>query len=209
MDSVIKDLALDLKSRLDALTDGSRLLVGISGFPASGKSTLAQVVAQEFNQIYGKHVATVVGLDGWHFSRAHLDTMPDPALAHARRGAHWTFDGLGYVAFARSLLSEEADTESCWAPSFDHSLKDPMERDVEVKPEHRVVLLEGLYTFLNVEPWVEAAQLLQERWYVEVDEKEAEGRLARRHIKSGICADIPSALARANENDLPSASSFN
>lgn len=29
---------------------------------------------------------------GFHFYRKQLDAMPDPAEAHARRGAHWTFD---------------------------------------------------------------------------------------------------------------------
>jgi len=30
-------------------------------------------------------VAICVGLDGWHYSRAELDTFPDPSEAHWRR----------------------------------------------------------------------------------------------------------------------------
>lgn len=36
--------------------------------------------------------------DGFHYFRAQLDAMPDPQLAHARRGAEWTFDARAYHA---------------------------------------------------------------------------------------------------------------
>lgn len=47
----------------------------------------------------------MVPMDGWHFSRAQLDVMPDPKLAHDKRGAEWTFDGEVSIAFA--LLTQE------------------------------------------------------------------------------------------------------
>lgn len=39
-------------------------------------------------------IARCVGLDGWHFSRAHLDTMPDPETAHFRRVSTISFTGV-------------------------------------------------------------------------------------------------------------------
>ncbi|KAH7099695.1 P-loop containing nucleoside triphosphate hydrolase protein [Auriculariales sp. MPI-PUGE-AT-0066] len=214
MDSAVRDLVQSLKDSLHSQRSASnhnlastenkqsreRLLIGISGFPASGKSTLARVVAQQVNRDLGGDVAVVVGLDGWHFSRAHLDTMPDPALAHARRGAHWTFDGESYASFAQTLLD---GTKSTFAPSFDHALKDPVADDVEVKSSHEIVIIEGLYVFLDIAPWRTAGELLHERWFIDVEEIEARNRLARRHVKSGICPDEASGLARADQNDLP------
>lgn len=203
MDAVVDELARDALAKLP-VRDGERLLVGISGFPASGKSTLAREVAARVNALAQgeEEVAVVVGLDGWHLSRAQLDAMPDPALARARRGAHWTFDGASFVSFVQSLLDVGAG-EEVHAPSFDHALKDPVPDDVAVRAAHRLVLLEGLYVFLDIAPWAAAGALLAERWFVDVPEDEAARRLVRRHVQSGIAPDEESARRRAEENDLP------
>lgn len=34
---------------------------------------------------------------GYHYTRQQLDQFCDPEQAHARRGAHWTFDGAAFV----------------------------------------------------------------------------------------------------------------
>ena len=205
----------------------ARLLVGLAGVPASGKSTLAQLIIAHVNTTYrrahatdadaDRGIAVLVGLDGWHLSRAALAAMPDPQLARDRRGAHWTFDGAGYVAFVRALrrdsgaavdagLAEGSESEAdvVYAPSFDHALKDPTPRAVAVYPRHRVVLIEGLYGFLGIEPWREAAEMLDERWWLDVSEEEAERRLVERHVRSGVAKDLEEAIWRSRENDAPS-----
>lgn len=151
----------------------------------------------------------MVGLDGWHLTRAQLDAFADPKLAHDRRGAHWTFDGESYLEFVRELRkplvsSETSHPNIIYAPSFSHELKDPTPRSVHVYPHHRVVIIEGLYTFLSIAPWREAGELLDERWWVDISEEDAERRLVPRHLKSGICKDLNEAEWRARENDAPS-----
>lgn len=160
-------------------------------------------------------VVVLVGLDGWHLTRAQLDAFPDAKLAHDRRGAHWTFDGESYVAFVTELrvpLSTLASATSArddpviYAPSFSHELKDPTPRAVAIYPHHRLVIIEGLYTFLGIEPWAQAAQMLDERWWIELGEEEAKERLVARHVKSGVAKDLEEAIWRATENDAPSKS---
>lgn len=150
--------------------------------------------------------AILVGLDGWHLTRAQLDAFSDPKLAHDRRGAHWTFDGPSYVAFVRSLRMVDGDASLVHAPSFDHALKDPTPGAVSVHPHHRIVVIEGLYTFLSIEPWKSASELLDERWWIEVEEDVARERLIKRHVLSGVAKDEAEARWRADENDLPSES---
>jgi pantothenate kinase len=89
-------------------------------------------------------------MDGYHLSRAQLDAMPDPATAHARRGAEFTFDGEGFVQLVQHLKKEPLTTDSTtvFAPSFDHATKDPKENDIAIEPTHRIVVLEG-----NCEPF--------------------------------------------------------
>jgi len=148
--------------------------------------------------------AVLVGLDGWHYSRAQLDLFPDPKLAHDRRGSHWTFDGAAYVDFVLRLRKETGNDIVISAPSFDHALKDPTPDTVIVHPYHRIVVIEGLYVLLAIEPWKKAGMMLDERCLIEVNPDEARKRLVSRHIITGVAKDLTEANWRADENDLPS-----
>lgn len=186
-------------------------MAAIAGVPASGKSTLAELVVTKVNALLAAENATLhstsesailIGMDGWHLTRAQLDAMPDAKLAHDRRGAHWTFDGPSYVEFA-NLLRRPA-TAVITAPSFDHALKDPTPHAVSIYPFHRLVVIEGLYTMLKYDMWVQGAQLMDERWWVEVGLEEARRRLIRRHVLTGVAKDMEEAIWRAEQNDEPS-----
>ncbi|THH23248.1 hypothetical protein EUX98_g7928 [Antrodiella citrinella] len=173
-------------------------------------SDVNERVAQS-HELSSNDIAVLVGLDGWHLTRAQLDAFPDPVEAHARRGAHWTFDGPGYVEFIRSLrkpVTTSSSTEitvqgHIYAPSFLHAIKDPSPNSVAILPNHRLVIVEGLYTFLCIEPWAEAGKALDERWWVEISEADAEKRLVPRHVESGVAKDLTEAVWRARENDAP------
>ena len=137
--------------------------------------------------------AIVVGLDGWHLTRAQLAALPDPQLAKARRGAHWTFDPDGYLEFVRSLRSPapaNSAAEPIIAPSFDHAVKDPDPTGVRVYPWHKVVVIEGLYCFLSIGAWKEAGEMLDERWLTTVEFENATERIIDRHVTSGVARSI-------------------
>ncbi|TCD68593.1 hypothetical protein EIP91_010382 [Steccherinum ochraceum] len=222
MEAVAAGLAEHLIQKLSQTPLEQRLLVGIAGVPASGKSTLAKLIVDDVNRrltavsedLSDNEVAVLVGLDGWHLTRAQLDAFPDPIQAHARRGAHWTFDGQGYVEFVRALRRPSApqssensptkDTDVVYAPSFLHAIKDPAPNTVFIHPRHRLVIIEGLYTFLAIDPWAEAGKALDERWWVDISEDDAEKRLVPRHVETGVAKDLEEAIWRARENDAPS-----
>jgi pantothenate kinase len=150
--------------------------------------------------------AVLVGLDGWHFTRAQLDAFPDPKLAHDKRGSHWTFDAHSYVNFIRSLRQVPIGDSIIKAPTFDHSLKDPTPDAISIHPHHRIILIEGLYTCLTMLPWLEAAEALDERWFLDVKLEETHRRLTKRHIVTGVAKSFDEAIWRSNENDTPSSS---
>ncbi|KAG2070262.1 P-loop containing nucleoside triphosphate hydrolase protein [Suillus decipiens] len=207
MDSIVEDLANYLVQQLKLKAVGERLLVAIAGVPASGKSTLAELVSAKVNALLAADSAThptpaiLVGLDGWHLTRAQLDAMLDPKLAHDRRGAHWTFDGPSYVEFVK-LLRQPATTVIT-APSFDHALKDPTPHAVSIYPSHRLVVIEGLYSMLKYDIWEQGAQLMDERWWIQVDLDKAKRRLVNRHVLTGVAKDMEEAVWRAEQNDEP------
>lgn len=142
-------------------------------------------------------------MDGYHLTRAQLSALPDPNTAYARRGAAFTFDAPAFLALVRKLREPICpETGTIYAPSFDHAVKDPIEEDIAIPRESRVVVIEGNYLSLNQREWREAAELMDELWFVEVEESVARKRLIRRHIKSGIAQDEEEAGNRADENDL-------
>jgi pantothenate kinase len=142
-------------------------------------------------------------MDGYHLSRAQLDAMPDPQNAHARRGAAFTFDSTKFLALVKKLREPILpETRTLHAPSFDHAKKDPVEDDIPIAPSVRIVIFEGNYCSLNHGPWREAADLMDELWFVNVDFQVARKRLIYRHVKAGIAKNEEDAAKRADENDL-------
>ncbi|KAI2620388.1 phosphoribulokinase/uridine kinase [Hypomontagnella submonticulosa] len=195
--------------KFQQLAPDQRLLIAIAGIPGSGKTTLSQIVTNALNARHASlhpevpgavPPAVFVPMDGYHLTRAQLSAMPDPALAHARRGAEFTFDGQAFLALVKALRA--VPPAPVYAPSFDHAVKDPKPDDIAILPAHRIVVFEGNYVCLDKAPWREAAALMDERWFVEVDFATARRRLVKRHVKAGIAGDEEEAGKRADENDL-------
>ena len=129
--------------------------------------------------------------------------MPDPGHSHARRGAEFTFDGSSFLSLVREIRSPlTPSTLTLYAPSFDHAIKDPVANDIPIAPTTRILIFEGNYLSLDREPWREAAGLMDELWFVEVDFEVARRRLVGRHVKAGIARTEEEAERRVKENDL-------
>ncbi|KAH8693151.1 putative panthothenate kinase [Talaromyces proteolyticus] len=187
----------------------ARLMIAISGIPGSGKTSLAGIMARRINELYAQKfpgsppVAIFVPMDGYHLTRAQLAAMPDPAFAAARRGAAFTFDPEKFLRLVKRLREDLGPaTQTIFAPSFDHAVKDPVEDDIPILATSRVIFFEGNYLSLDKEPWNTAASLMDELWFVEVDFETARHRLIKRHVEAGIAKDAEEADKRARENDL-------
>ncbi|KAB5515197.1 P-loop containing nucleoside triphosphate hydrolase protein [Coniochaeta sp. 2T2.1] len=206
-----------------------RLLVAIGGIPGSGKTTLATTLVTLLNARHassqtpappsssspeptvplpssqGPQLATYIPMDGYHLTRAQLSAMPDPVTAHARRGAEFTFDGQAFLELIESLRRPEGeDGEVIYAPSFDHSIKDPVPHSIPILPlpANKIVVVEGIYVLLDKEPWRTAAGMFDLKVFVKVDRETARRRLVRRHVAAGIVRDEEEGDRRARENDL-------
>lgn len=184
-------------------------MIAISGIPGSGKTSLAAVMTDRINELYKQEhptlpkIAAFIPMDGYHLTRAQLAAMPDPVHAAARRGAAFTFDPEKFLRLVQSLREDlTPSTATFYAPSFDHAVKDPVEDDIPILATSRVLFFEGNYLSLDKEPWSDAAKLMDELWFVEVDFETARQRLIKRHVAAGIAKDEEEADKRARENDL-------
>lgn len=177
-----------------------RVIISLVGIPGSGKTTSAQKIAAKINSYANKpDLSIVVPMDGYHYTRKELDAMDDPAEAHRRRGAPFTFNAQALVDLIADLHSEKPDVE---VPSFDHAKKDPGPGFV-VQPENKILIVEGLYLQLNYEPWNQLNRYIDERWRIDIDFDKARERVGKRHVEAGLADDLDQGLERFDMNDGP------
>ena len=175
METVDASTAL-LRARELAARPGVALL-GIAGPPGAGKSTLAErVVASVPGSV-------LVGMDGFHLAHATLEMLDRVD----RKGAPDTFDAAGYVSLLRRIraLTDGDNTATVWAPLFHREIEDPVAGAVAVGPDSTLVVTEGNYLLLEDPPWGEIRGLLDECWYLDVDDQARRTRLQARHERYG------------------------
>ncbi len=158
----------------DLAAAGPRTLLGITGPPGSGKSTLAAMVAARLAD-----AAALVPMDGFHLAQAELVRLG----RRDRMGAPDTFDAAGYVALLRRLRRQEEDV--VYAPEFRREVEEPIAGAIPVPGSVPLVVTEGNYLLLGDGGWAPVRPLLDEVWYVEVDDRTRVERLVRRHVAFG------------------------
>ncbi|GAB1195755.1 hypothetical protein APSETT444_005018 [Aspergillus pseudonomiae] len=164
-----------------------RVIIALSGPPGAGKSSIAATVIARLNALATKPFAIALPMDGFHYPKKYLDGLSDPDEAHARRGAHWTFNASGVLQLVKALhLSKAVQREVIYAPQFDHAVGGPVEGAIEVSPEVSLIIIEGNYLAYNMSPWSEIGDYVDDTWFVDVDMEVARRRIARRHLESGI-----------------------
>ena len=160
------------------LADGRRKLLGVVGAPGAGKSTLATALQRAF-----AGVSQVMPMDGFHLANVELQRLGRTGC----KGAPDTFDSVGYAALLRRLRFQNED-EIVYAPEFRRETEEPIAGAIPALPATQLVIIEGNYLLLDDGPWAGGAALLDEVWYVEVDDAMRTDRLVQRHERFGRSA---------------------
>nr|WP_308377907.1 nucleoside/nucleotide kinase family protein [Streptomyces sp. ISL-98] len=160
------------------IAPGRRRILGITGPPGAGKSTLA---AHLVDHLGGQ--AVLVPMDGFHLAGAELDRLGRTD----RKGAPDTFDAAGYVALLTRLRAPGTTESIVYAPAFDRALEEPVAGSIAVPGplDAPLVITEGNYLLLDEEPWAAVRDLLDEVWFVDLDQDERVRRLIDRHERFG------------------------
>lgn len=153
---------------------GHRRLLGITGAPGAGKSTMAELLVAALGDS-----AVLVGMDGFHLAQSELHRLG----RQDRKGAPDTFDAAGFVALLRRLRA--ADEPVVYAPRFDRSIEEAVAGAVPVPRHVPLVVTEGNYLLLGDDAWAGVRRLLDDCWFIEPGQAERIERLIARHVRYG------------------------
>jgi fructokinase len=182
----------DLVERSRALAvPGRRHLLGITGAPGAGKTKVAKDIVDKL----GAGLAVFVPMDGFHLSNHTLITLG----RRGRKGAWDTFDAHGYVHLLRRLRNQ--DEEIVYAPDFDRDVDESIGSALPIHREVPLVVTEGNYLLSELGGWAGVAPLLDECWYLQVDDSTRLKRLASRHELHGMSHEQADTWARTTDQD--------
>ncbi len=161
-----------------------RVILGITGAPGAGKTTLADALTQTLRAESVDTAADFVArvpMDGFHLADKELRRLG----RLQRKGAPDTFDVNGYAALLARLKEDRG--EAVYAPAFDRDVGQPVAGSICIPPETRLIITEGNYLLTGGE-WMKIAPLLTEVWFIDVEDELRVKRLVARHVIGGKSA---------------------
>jgi pantothenate kinase len=128
-------------------------------------------------------------MDGFHLANSELTRLQ----LQQRKGAPETFDVGGYLALLERIAA--CDEDIVYAPEYRRSIEEPVAGSVAVPSSLPLVVTEGNYLLLDQGPWANARTLLDEVWFVDVDEDIRRSLLISRHVRFGKTPEAARAWA--------------
>lgn len=154
---------------------GERSILGITGAPGAGKTTLARALVDVLGG-----AAALVAMDGFHLANELLYERH----AGGRKGAPDTFDVGGYVALLKRLRTQTDDV--IYAPRFDRAADASIGSAVPVQKSTPLVITEGNYLLLEHGGWAHVRPLLDQAWFIATADGLRQQRLILRHQDFGL-----------------------
>ena len=156
---------------------GGRRILGLTGAPGAGKSTIAERLVTAL----GPDAAVLVPMDGFHLANEVLIDLG----RRDRKGAHDTFDGGGYARLMETLRSQRVDDAIVYAPRFRREIEESIGSAIPILPTVPLVVTEGNYLLLETDAWPAARACIDAVWFLAPDTDVRQDRLLRRHEAHG------------------------
>lgn len=190
----VEDIVVQIYNELLSVDrKNERILVGISGAPGAGKSTLSQALSTKLNK--SEHVAAVIPMDGYHLDDSLLENLG----LLKRKGAPETFD---FAGFKHLLLRIKNEDEVVY-PVFDREREISIAGAGILKKNIRIVIVEGNYLLFDEKPWSCLSKLWDYSVFLDVELTVLEQRLVDRWIDHGFSR--AEAQQKAVGNDIQNA----
>ncbi|MEP5193701.1 MAG: nucleoside/nucleotide kinase family protein, partial [Roseobacter sp.] len=166
-----------------------RRIVALAGPPASGKSTLAERLAEILP------AASVVPMDGFHLDNRILSERN----LRARKGAPDTFDVAGFY----HLLDRLRNEEEVFYPLFDRKRDCAVAGAGRIDKTTQTIVAEGNYLLLDTNEWRRLHSFWDVSLYLDVPETTLRTRLMQRWLDHGFSQQ--DAETKVDTNDMPNA----
>ena len=169
-------------------SSSGRKILGLVGKPGSGKSTVAKLLCARLGA-----KAQLVPMDGYHLSNLVLREL---GRAN-RKGAVDTFDALGYTLLLKRIRTEAHSI--IYYPVFHREIEESIAAEGVVSPDVELVITEGNYLLHAQDNWGGVRELLDESWYVELDDTVRIERLIQRRLVLGYAREEAVAWATGSD----------
>lgn len=153
-----------------------RIIIGITGVPGAGKSTLAQKIVNHFNAIQPQ-TAAYLPMDGFHKSNAQLQQQGQ----FNRKGAIDTFNVDGYL----EILENIKHNQMVKAPEYCRKIHDIVPESILIDKQ-QLIITEGIFLLANEGNWSKVRSYLDYCIFLEEDDEILHDRLIQRQMNKGI-----------------------
>ncbi|MBY3791599.1 nucleoside/nucleotide kinase family protein [Rhodococcus fascians] len=169
------DELVELAGRL--AVPGERHILGLTGAPGAGKST----VAQQLVDALGPELSVLVPMDGFHLANEVLIELG----RLDRKGAHDTFDDGGYARLVTAIHDQRPGDPLVYAPKFRREIEESIGSAVPVPSDVPLVITEGNYLLMQSDAWPAARAMIDEVWFLAPHTAVRHERLVARHEAYG------------------------
>ena len=178
----------------------TRLIVFLAAPPGAGKTTLAVLLEQLYNETKNPSKLQALSMDGFHHKEAYLTTHYTQinglkTLLKQVKGKPETFDLEGLKRQIQALHINEA---VAW-PIYNRTLHDVAEETIEVDAD--IILLEGNYLLLDTDGWRDLKDFADFTVFLEAPIDILRERIIERKLKGGHVKE--EAIAHYERADLP------
>ena len=156
-----------------------RVIVGIGGFPASGKTSLAKKMTASINSGHGGILAAHLPMDGFHFRNSVLNAEGNQDI----KGDLVTYDLRRFVEKLAEFQGEPF--ASMTAPDYirlEHEVCDDV---IAIGEEVRILIVEGIYVGYSEGVWDQARMLFDPLIYLDVVPAVCAKRIVSRNLEAG------------------------
>ena len=165
-----------------------RLLAGVAGCPAAGKSIFALLLAEVINALpeSGGARAAVVPLDGFHHTNAYLESHFVPGTDTTLREMKGRPDTFDVEAAIRAFTQLRSPGDEQFLPGYSRRLHEPVEGEIRIGEKDLIVIVEGNFLCMTEkESWARLSALLDVKVFLDADREECRKRHIRRHVRGG------------------------
>lgn len=148
-------------------TRQSPVVIGISGPPAVGKSTISSYLLKRVSN------AAVVPLDSFHISAKLISSRG------VNYGSPYSFDIDGCI----NTIERICAGHGIYIPIYNRKLKEPIAASNYIPPYRKLIILEGVFVGYRYGKWRHLNQLISELWFMQVEKSELYKRLIRRESR--------------------------